>query len=195
MVEELTFRVLCVCVGNVCRSPLAERLLSAYLDETLGDLRDRVIVSSAGVRALVGNPMDPSSVSQLARLGGNSGLFVSRQLTAGDLVGADLVLTASKSLRSRVLEQVPGALHRTFTLREFASLAGGVEVTSPAALVSQASRFRATAQVDDYDVHDPIGASEQVHREVADVIDSAVSVIALAIASAVEQNAADLNAG
>lgn len=191
----MPFKILVVCTGNVCRSPLAERMLNAYLDQALGELRDRVLVASAGARALEGNPMDASSARELVRLGGDPDGFIARQLAASDLVGADLVLTASKSLRSRVLEQVPAALRRTFTLREFASLVRGVEASSMAALVSQASRFRATAQVDDYDVIDPIGASEQVHRRVADVVDDAVRVIAVAIAAALGQEWADLTAG
>lgn len=52
------FTVLFVCVGNVCRSPLAERLLRGRPQERLGDLSDAVIVESAGTRAMAGQPMD-----------------------------------------------------------------------------------------------------------------------------------------
>ncbi|MFA9231998.1 MAG: protein tyrosine phosphatase, partial [Microgenomates group bacterium] len=42
--------ILVVCVGNICRSPVGERVLQAALPN--------LIVSSAGVAALVGNPAD-----------------------------------------------------------------------------------------------------------------------------------------
>ena len=52
------FRILVVSVGNDCRSPLAERHLRHKFDLVLGDAADTVDVSSAGVRALEGAPMD-----------------------------------------------------------------------------------------------------------------------------------------
>ena len=55
------YRVLVVCVGNVCRSPLGERLLAARLG-------DGFEVTSAGVGALVGEPMDPEAAAHLERL-------------------------------------------------------------------------------------------------------------------------------
>src|SRR5699024_1315563 len=47
--------VLCVCTGNICRSPLAERLLARALPG--------VKVASAGIGALQGSPMDPAAAA------------------------------------------------------------------------------------------------------------------------------------
>ena len=55
------FRILFVCVGNVCRSPLGERLLAARLPA------DRFEVSSAGVGALAGAAMDPEAAATSRR--------------------------------------------------------------------------------------------------------------------------------
>ena len=52
------FSVLVVCLGNVCRSPLAERVLRLRLAELPDGPAGTVRVSSAGIRALVGAPMD-----------------------------------------------------------------------------------------------------------------------------------------
>ena len=102
---------------------------------------------------------------------------------------ADLVLTATRQLRSRLLEDEPRALKRTFTIREFAALAdpdvlGGQRPTTPAELVSRASASRGSVSVDGYDVPDPIGRSPEFHREVADLIDEACTAIAAALAAA-----------
>ena len=52
----MTFSVLTVCTGNICRSPLAELILAA----SLSDIPD-VRVESAGTGALVGHGMpDPA---------------------------------------------------------------------------------------------------------------------------------------
>jgi protein-tyrosine phosphatase len=183
------FSILVVCLGNVCRSPLAERLLRMRFEQMLGDGASAVRVSSAGVRALVGDPMHESSAAELRRLGGDPAGFVSSQVTAARATGADLVLTATRDLRSRVLEEAPRALKRTFTIREFAALASnGSErrrVSSAADLVAQAASWRGSAQILEYDVPDPIGRSAEVHREVAEILDPACEAIARAVVGAV----------
>ena len=50
--------ILVVCVGNICRSPTAERLLQRYHPE--------LKVESAGLGALVGKGADPTAISVAA---------------------------------------------------------------------------------------------------------------------------------
>ncbi|HSE10478.1 MAG TPA: hypothetical protein VLB29_17585 [Nocardioidaceae bacterium] len=186
------FTVLFVCIGNVCRSPLAERLLRARLDEQLEDLDGSVRVESAGVRAMAGHPMNEMAAAELERLGLSNDDFRARQLT-GQIAGrADLILVATKDLRSRVLEDAPAALRRTFTITEFAALVEGAEADSPQALVAGAAQRRSSAKVEDYDVVDPIGKSAEVHRQAADTIDTSVTTIAEALASAVRASSGDV---
>ena len=49
-------RLLTVCIGNICRSPMAEALLRAHL---AAQGREAATVQSAGLAALVGRPADP----------------------------------------------------------------------------------------------------------------------------------------
>ena len=183
------FDILVVCLGNVCRSPLAERLLRMRFEQMLGDGASAVRVSSAGVRALVGDPMNESSAAELRRLGGDPDGFVSSQVTSARATEADLVITATRDLRSRVLEEAPRALKRTFTIREFAALASdGPErrrVSGAADLVAQAASWRGSTEILEYDVPDPIGKSEEVHRAVADMLDADCEAIARAVVGAI----------
>ena len=110
---------------------------------------------------------------------------MAQQLTEQQVVSADLVLTMTRELRSRVLEEVPAALRRTFTLTEFAELVETEWADSPQALVADAALRRSSALLDDYDVADPIGGSAELHREVADVIDEAVRRVADALADSI----------
>ncbi len=119
------FRVLFVCVGNVCRSPFAERLLRLRLAED-GAVGGGFEVTSAGTRSVEGAPMSPEMRVRLEALGGSGEEFVARQLQPPLIEQAGLVLTATRDIRSRVLQEVPGALRRTFTVRELADLAPGV---------------------------------------------------------------------
>ncbi len=174
-----SFQVLVVCVGNVCRSPLAARLLADRLAASPRPFQ----VTSAGTRGLVGAPMEPAAAAELRRLGGDPEGFVASRLRAAEVHDADLVLTATRRLRSQVLELAPAALRRTFTLRELALLLSRDEVTGadPAALVASASTWRgsvAGVDPDDLDLPDPIDRPADVHRAVADLIDAATRSVA-----------------
>ncbi len=119
------FRILTVCTGNICRSPMAERLLRAGLDERFPG---QFIVESAGTGALVGNPIDPRVAGFIRVLGGSAEDFSARQLTPELLCGQDLVLTLTREHRSRVVELAPQMLRKTFTLLEFARLLPALQV-------------------------------------------------------------------
>jgi protein-tyrosine phosphatase len=177
----MTFRVLVVCDGNLCRSPLAERLLAARFS-TAG-VTD-VDVSSAGVRGVVGAPMDPVAAAELARRGGSREGFTARRLDAAQIEAADLVLTATRDLRTKVLGESPRAMRRTFTLLEFAALAGHAPEGSREDLVTWAAAHRALAE-GELDLVDPIGGTPDRHRAVAELIDEAVGGAVAALAATV----------
>lgn len=112
-------RILTVCTGNICRSPVAERLLQAGLDQAVPG---GFVVTSAGTRALVGEPIQPPSADIVRTFGGNPDGFAARQLTSRILRGVDLVLTMTSGHRGEVLQLDASLLKRTFTIREFARM-------------------------------------------------------------------------
>jgi protein-tyrosine phosphatase len=171
--DTMSFHVLAVCIGNVCRSPLMEELLRRRLP-------DGVTVSSAGVRAMVGDPMDTHAAAELARLGGNADGLRARQFQSRMAAEAQLVLTATSEVRSRVLEEAPAALKRSFTVLEFAYLARAAPpgMTDWSELVAWAATNRSLALGQELDVVDPMGRSPEVHREAADAIDQATAELA-----------------
>jgi protein-tyrosine phosphatase len=58
------YRVIAVCTGNICRSPMAELMLSAAFAEA--GLADVVVVDSAGTTAYeAGRPIDPRAARKL----------------------------------------------------------------------------------------------------------------------------------
>ena len=176
------FRILTVCVGNVCRSPVAERLLRLRLD---GVAPGRAVVESAGVGAMVGHPIDEYAAAELATLGGDPADFAARRLTASLMADADVVLTASRDVRTRALREEPAALGRTFTLVEFAEICDRAEpegIDSPLELVRYAARHRGLAADTDLDIVDPIGRPADVHREAASAINRAVDAIVTRLA-------------
>ena len=112
-------RILTVCTGNICRSPVAERLLQAGLDQ----LRPGAFeVRSAGTHAVVGAPMQPLSAEIIRTYGARPEGFAARQLTPQILKESDLVLAMAARHRGEATQLDASVLKRTFTIREFARL-------------------------------------------------------------------------
>jgi len=103
-------RVLVVCVGNICRSPTAEWLLRHRLR------RDDIIIESAGLAALVGNPIDPVAESVLVEHGVSAAKHVARQVSPDLINAADIVLVMDRRHMSAVHALVPHARGKTFLL-------------------------------------------------------------------------------
>ena len=85
------FRVLFVCMGNICRSPTAHGVFEAKVAEA--GLADRVQVDSAGTHSYhVGAPPDARSQKHALQRGYDLSTQRARQLTAQDFEVFDLVL-------------------------------------------------------------------------------------------------------
>ena len=84
------YRICFVCLGNICRSPTAEGVMRALLDEH--GLADRVDVDSAGTGAWhLGESPDPRSVAAAAARG-ISLQHAARKVTTADFARFDLLL-------------------------------------------------------------------------------------------------------
>jgi protein-tyrosine phosphatase len=126
----VSLTVLFVCTGNICRSPLAERLFVARSAP-----ESAVFAHSAGVYALEGYPMDQASALALRELGGDGSGHLAQYLNESLIEEADLILGAEEAHRDTVLRLAPSSMRRAFTMREFARLGADV---APAADVGQA---------------------------------------------------------
>lgn len=103
--------VLTVCVGNICRSPVAELLLRHYLAEQGKDID----VRSAGLRAIVGAPLDAMMRAELPP-GIDSEHFVARNLEYPMVQQADLVLVAERYMIDKIVGRWPGQAGKAFLL-------------------------------------------------------------------------------
>lgn len=175
----MTFQILFVCTGNVCRSPAAERLLRRELDGASGGISglSGVDVASAGTGALIGEPISPPMAALIARAGADPEDFAARQLTGAILRPADLVITMTSEHRRDAVTLLPAAVQRTFVLAELAQMLGEVEVGEVAAAggassssgeriraaVAAAKRYRTPGVDPVEDVIDPYGRSSSVY--------------------------------
>lgn len=195
----VTFSILTVCTGNICRSPLAAQLLRAGTSQW-----PEVVVSSAGTGALIGAPMT-DQMQVLAREFGADQTVVhaARALTVEHLRDADLVIALSREHRRTIVELLPRGARHTFTLRELARLLTGLtgeDLADIAAidasditgrlreLVDVAASRRGVApppeSPDDDDVVDPYRQSDDVYRQSADQLVPAVTTVLAQFAAA-----------
>ena len=185
--SEARFRVLHVCTGNICRSPMAEHLMRRKLESGWPAQADRFVVESAGTWGHAGSPMEPHALSTLAEYGVDGADFRARELAAEHVAGADLVLAATREHRAAAVVLYPRAAARTFTLREFARLTADVDpatlpqgdaVERARTLVRTAASRRGLvppAMPSDDDLADPYHAPVSAFVACAHLVDDALT--------------------
>ena len=166
--------VLLVCTANRCRSVMAEAMLSARLTARGAT----VTVASAG---LLGAGQRPPAevVSVLADRGMHVAGYRSRQLTAADLAGADLVLGLGREHVRHCAVLQPDAWARAFTLRELVRRGAQAGPRGPgeplaswlARAAAGRSRRDLLGRAPQDDVADPFGGPLAGYRAAAGLLD------------------------
>src|SRR5262245_20232920 len=196
----MPFTILHVCVGNICRSPMAERLLTLALRTRLGPtVADLYVSHGAGTGSWhVGEPMHPPAARLLAQRGGDASGFAARKLTSEMITASDLILCATAWQVTGVQGLVPSAAPRTFVVGELGrllakvDLAGRpsigddpyargvalVEAVDALAIYGEGRRLRPD---DNDDLDDPYGMPDQFFARTADAIERTVVPLAAAL--------------
>jgi protein-tyrosine-phosphatase len=143
-------RILFVCSGNTCRSPLAEAIAKTVLPGRLGfDVR----VASAGTSALDGAPASLHSLEVAAEHGLDLSGHRSRALNHDLVRNADLIVTMGVRHRDTVGGIDPDSLESTFLLTNFSARHDG-------------------------DIPDPIGGSRDAYEQTYLVIRECIEEMA-----------------
>lgn len=113
-------RILVVCVGNICRSPVGERILAARLPQAT--------VTSAGIGALVGHGADRTAAEVAASHGVSLDGHVARQFSNHIGEENDLILVMEPGHRREIARQAPHLLGRIML---FDHWTGGTGIPDP----------------------------------------------------------------
>lgn len=124
------YRIVTVCTGNICRSPMAEIMLNRAFEEA--GLAGEVLVDSAGTTAWeTGNPIDARAASKLTELGLDSETHRARKFEPAWYAERDLILALDVDHYEDLRLEAPDADSRARVrmLREFDPATAGTPVS------------------------------------------------------------------
>ncbi len=153
---EVSFKVLFVCSGNTCRSPMA-----ALLFKKACQMRGLAIeVASAGLDAVTGTKASEKALDAMREKGLDLSGHRSTLLSARHIEESDLILTMTRAHLQRITGRWPNARGKVFTLKGFLREQGIPGGDRPGE-----------------DILDPFGHSLNVYRECASEIEAQVEFL------------------
>ena len=123
------YRIIAVCTGNICRSPMAELMLGAALEAA--GLDGEVTVDSAGTIGYeAGRPIDPRAARRLAATKLASDRHVAREWQACWFLERDLILALDIDHYAWLREYAPDqeSMDKVRMLRSFDPKAAGKDL-------------------------------------------------------------------
>jgi protein-tyrosine phosphatase len=131
MMSQKKIHVLMVCMGNICRSPLAHGLFEALVERE--GLTDLIIVDSAGTHAYhVGEPPDPRSQQTAVRHGVDLSRQRARRVSRDDFDQFDYILAMDQDNYQNLMASAPNEhQHKVQLFLEFAPQRREREVPDP----------------------------------------------------------------
>ncbi|MEF3305104.1 low molecular weight protein arginine phosphatase [Paenibacillus sp. GYB003] len=180
-------RILFVCTGNTCRSPMAEGIFRQLAAQEGLNATAR----SAGVSAWDGSPISKHS-ADILQAKGITDKRTSSSVTKETVEWADLILTMTMGHKELLIRRFPDAIDTIYTLKEFAEddpaiadmialrhkLHSELQIKralgEPITEAEQERARQADAALPGFDIADPFGGDRRSYEKSADEIETYV---------------------
>jgi protein-tyrosine phosphatase len=106
--------ILVICIGNICRSPMAEGLFKRALPDCT--------IVSAGLGALVGQSADPIAIQLMADEGVNISAHIAQQISPAMVSRAEVILVMDSDQKRYIENSFIGTRGKVFRLGEGAKV-------------------------------------------------------------------------
>ncbi|HOK39529.1 MAG TPA: low molecular weight protein arginine phosphatase [bacterium] len=138
-------KILFVCTGNTCRSPMAQFYFTKKIKEL--NIKD-VSADSAGIYCFnISNTLSPNTIEVLKEIGINAENYKPKNITDEMLINFDLILTMSNSHKELLVKYCPEHKDKIFTLVEFSCMDNEIK-----------------------EIDDPFGGSIETYRKTLNII-------------------------
>ncbi len=171
-------KIVFVCTGNICRSPMGEAMLR---HELAARGCDGIEVSSCGTWGVADQPATPHAVTTLGARGIDLETHRARALDAAEIAAADLVIAMTSVHVDEIAQMVPAALPKVRLAKELAELDVRPGAGLAALLVAPRPAARRSLDVDD-----PMGLLPPSYERAATEIEAGVKALAEAICGSPE---------
>ncbi len=109
-------RILIICTGNTCRSPMAEGIFKALIKDNNLNIQ----VSSAGTFAFDGDKVSDHSVTGLKKKGMDISNHKSTLVYEDLVIEADIILAMANTHKQNIIKKFPKVKNKVFLLNEYA---------------------------------------------------------------------------
>ena len=109
------YKILFVCLGNICRSPMAETIMNKLIKEN--HLSNRIMVDSAGIIGFHAGEKADSRMRQHAYQRGYNITHISRPISISDFDDFDLIISMDESVYDSLLDKAPSIPHESKVVR------------------------------------------------------------------------------